>query len=126
MSVLSILVGGGILAFIQFLISRHDNRNEKEKQILAALNDVQNEIKEIREELSRRDAVSARVQILRFKDELYNNVTHSQEYFEQILDDIETYNKYCNEYPKFRNGRTKAATEYINEEYTRLFKEHKL
>ena len=70
--------------------------------------------------------MNARTRILRFTDELYNNVMHTREYFEQILDDTEYYNKYCDDHPDFRNGRTKNACEYINSEYIRLFKEHKL
>ena len=126
MSLLSILLGGGILAFIQFLINRHDNKNNKENEILEALSSLQNELTEVKNEAEKQAAIAARGHILRFRDELYNDMKHTQEYFEQVLDDIEIYDQYCDEHPKFKNGRTKAASEYVNAEYTRLFKEHKL
>ena len=133
MDIISILItvgelvaGGGILAFVQFLINRHDRKHDRFAEIIDTMQDIRNEVREIKKEASRSDAVRSRTSILRFQDELYNNVTHSREYYDQVLDDIETYEKYCRENPDFQNGRTKAASQYIREERDRLFKEHKL
>ena len=125
-TLLSILLGGGILTFVQFLINRHDSKNNKEDSILEAINKLSGRVEKIESSLDERDAVLARTHILRFKDELYNGIHHSAEYFEQTLDDIQTYDRFCAENPRFANGRTKAASQYIREEYDRLFKEHKL
>lgn len=122
----SLLAGGGILTFIQFLISRYDNKHDKTKGIIDQLNELSEKVDKVEASLDERDAVLARTHILRFRDELYNNIDHSQEYFEQTLDDIETYNQFCADHPKFANGRTKAASDYIRSEYDRLFKAHKL
>ena len=126
MDIISILVGGGILAFMQFLITRYDQKHDRLKGILDRLGDLDKKVGQIEASLDERDAVLARTHILRFRDELYNNINHSQEYFEQTLDDIETYNQFCADHPKFANGRTKAASDYIRSEYDRLFKAHKL
>ena len=127
-TIFSVLIGGGILGFIQFLITRKDNRNDKENDILSAIKTLSGRVEKIEASLDERDAVLARTHILRFKDEIYFNGadSHSMEYYEQTLDDIQTYDRFCAENPRFANGRTKAAAEYIREEYDRLFKEHKL
>lgn len=125
-TLLSLLAGGGILTFVQFLISRHDQKAGKKDDVLSAINTLSDRVENIEKSLDERDAVLARTHILRFRDELYNNINHSQEYFEQTLDDIETYNQFCAGHPKFANGRTKAASDYIRSEYDRLFKAHKL
>ena len=125
-TLLSLLAGGGILTFVQFLISRHDQKVGKKDEVLSAINTLSDRVEKIEKSLDERDAVLARTHILRFRDELYNNINHSQEYFEQTLDDIETYNQFCTDHPKFANGRTKAASDYIRSEYDRLFKAHKL
>lgn len=132
-SVLGILIGGGLLAFIQFLITRHDNRHDKAKSILDAIKGVRSEVDDIRKEITalkddanRRDATQARTHILRFRDELQNNMDHSSEYFDQVLEDAERYEKFCGSHPDFPNGRTEAAIEYIKDEHQRLLKEHKL
>ena len=115
-TVISVLIGGGILGFIQFLISRHDNKEDKEDSILSAIKDLSGRVERIENSLDERDAVLARTHILRFNDELYNGIKHSQDYFLQTLDDIETYNQFCADNPKFANGRTKAAAKYIQDE----------
>lgn len=125
-TIFSILLGGGILTFVQFLISRHDSKHDKNKTILERLDALDDKVGKIEASLDERDAILARTHILRFKDELYNGIEHSSEYFEQTLDDAETYRQYCATHPAFANGRTKAAIEYIKSEYTRLFRAHML
>ena len=132
-SIISILVGGGLLAFIQFLITRHDNKHDKFKSVLDAIKGVTAEVEDVRKEIAalkddadRRDAVQARTHVLRFRDELQNNIDHSSEYFDQILEDAERYKKFCEKHPDFPNGRTEAAIEYITDEHQRLLREHKL
>jgi len=125
-TLLSLLAGGGILTFVQFLISRHDQKVGKKDDFLSAIKTLSDRVEKIEKSLDERDAVLARTHILRFSDELYNGVKHSQEYFQQQLDDIQTYDLFCSEHPKFANGRTKAAAKYIQDEYDRLFKAHKL
>ena len=122
----SVLLGGGILTFVQFLISRHDKKHDKTVGIYERLEELSAKVDKVEASLDERDAVLARTHILRFRDELYNDIRHSQEYFEQTLDDIQTYDLFCSEHPKFANGRTKAAAKYIQDEYDRLFKAHKL
>lgn len=125
-TVLGFVLGGGFLTFVQFMISRHDNKMDKEDSILDAIKALSDRVERIENSLDERDAVLARTHILRFQDELYNDVKHSKEYFEQTLDDIQTYDRFCADNPKFANGRTKAAAKYIQDEYDRLFKAHKL
>ena len=122
----SLLAGGGILTFVQFLISRYDQKHDKNAEVLTEIKNLSNRVEQIEQSLDERDAVLARTHILRFRDELYNNIKHSKEYFEQTLDDIQTYDMFCSQHPKFANGRTRAAADYIRSEYDRLFKEHKL
>ena len=131
--VLSLLIGGGLFAFIQFLINRHDTRNDKFKEVMDSIADVKKDVKDIKDEIAKvrdeadqRDAVQARTHILRFRDELKNDMEHSSEYFDQILDDAKRYEKFCEGHKDFPNGRTDAAIEYIREEHQRLMKEHKL
>ena len=132
-TVMSLLIGGGLLTFIQFLITRHDNRHDKFKTVLDAIKAVKSEVDGIKKELSeirddadRRDALQARTHILRFRDELQNDMTHTSEYFDQILEESQHYEQYCEKNPDFPNGRTEAAIKYITEEHQRLLKEHKL
>lgn len=125
-TIIGFLVGGSFLTFVQYMINRHDRKKDKNNAVLSAISTLSERVEKIENSLDERDAVLARTHILRFSDELYNGVKHSQEYFQQQLDDIETYNQFCSGHPKFANGRTKAAAKYIESEYDRLFKAHKL
>lgn len=125
-TIIGFLVGGSFLTFVQYMINRHDRKKDKNNAVLSAISILSERVEKIENSLDERDAVLARTHILRFSDELYNGVKHSQEYFQQQLDDIETYNQFCAGHPKFANGRTKAAAKYIESEYDRLFKAHKL
>lgn len=126
LTILGFILGGGFLTFIQYLITRHDQKHDQSNAILERLNALDTKVGKIEASLDERDAILARTHILRFCDECYNGMKHSQEYFLQQLDDIETYNQFCDAHPQFANGRTKAAAEYIRDEYDRLFKAHKL
>ena len=125
-TIASVLLGGGILAFVQYLIDRHDSRHDRNKEVLEAIEEMDKKVQRLEESIERRDAMQSRTHILRFRDELDNGIIHSGEYFLQILDDIETYDKYCALHPEFANGRTKASSKLIQDEYDRLSKEHKL
>ena len=65
-------------------------------------------------------AKQARQRILRFYDEICSGAEHSESHFEDILDDIDFYETYCNEHPKFKNNRGVAAMETIKDTYKHL------
>lgn len=62
-------------------------------------------------------AITARVRILRFGDEVSRGIKHSEENFEQVLSDIDMYEKYCASHPKFKNNQTVMTTKVIKETY---------
>lgn len=75
-------------------------------------------IKEDEDEKAR----SQRYRILMFYDEMCENKSHSESHFEDILEDIDEYEKYCDSHPDFKNNRGKVAMEYITEVYRKLKK----
>lgn len=63
--------------------------------------------------LEEQAAINCRVRILQFGDELRRNVKHSQESFNQVLSDIDAYERYCAEHHEFANNKTVRAKERI-------------
>ena len=63
--------------------------------------------------------VNCRVRILTFADEIRRCVRHSKETFDQVLSDIDIYERYCEENPEFMNHKTVAAKEKILEVYSK-------
>ena len=67
----------------------------------------------------------SRARIQRFSDECYNSVKHSKEHFEQIFDDVKSYEMYCKAHPEFKNHKTVEAVEIIKNAYHKCLQEHK-
>ena len=111
--VIAVFASSGFWAFIQWYISRKDGTQVELRQI-------RKDVQKLSDRVAENAAVLARTHILRFDDELLNGVTHSQEYFRQQLDDIDTYEEYCVAHPDFRNSYATIASEHIRETYRKL------
>ncbi len=70
------------------------------------------------------EALNARRRILRFNDELLQNVKHSREMFDNVLDDITTYENYCDKNKDFKNHKATLAIENVNRVYKECMKDH--
>lgn len=135
--VIAILGGGTLLgaifSFLRFIIQRADNRKGIETVVQNEFKKIDTRIDTIEEKMDKNNlelnekidcnkAELCRTHILRFADEQRSGVVlHSDEYFKQQLLDIDTYNRYCETHPDFANGLTRMASEYIREEYKRLY-----
>lgn len=84
------------------------------------------DVSSLRAEMLERDAVNARVRILRFGDECRLGVDHSKDYFDQIEMDITAYENYCKEHPEFRNNMTSLTIEHINSVLKRCLEKNNL
>ena len=120
----SILLGGGILAFVQFLISRHDQKHDKLKGVYEAIEGLSKQIKSVADKADERNAVNSRVRILRFADEMMEGKRHSKDSWDQVMSDITDYEKYCDAHPDFRNGQTAATVEYLKKNYMERLEKH--
>ena len=65
----------------------------------------------------------ARARILRFNDEVLLNRKHSKEHFEEILQDIDMYEKYCSAHPNYKNNKAVFAIDTIKEVYKKCLKD---
>ena len=110
--IVTVIASGAFYSFIQFLLNRWDTKRGIEKKV----DELSNSFEEDK-------ATRARTNILRFCDDLHNDLYHSQDYFRQTIKDIDTYDKYCEKHPEFANGLTKMASDYIQEEYKKQYLE---
>ena len=137
MTIISILVGGGILAFVQFLIIRHDSKHDKVEEVNKSIQSLSEDMKERFDVLdskidaveSKTDeyyAVSCRVRILRFEDELQSDIRHSKDAWDQVMSDVDFYEKYTEpgKHPDFKNGQTAATIEHIKNGYMERLEKH--
>lgn len=123
--IITILTSGAFFSFAQFIISRWDTKKGIEREFKRQINRIDARLDTIEDNQEKHIATLARTHILRFADEqrqlVKSGATHSEEYFKQQLQDIDTYNAYCDAHPNFSNGLTVMASEYIKEEYKRVY-----
>lgn len=95
--------GGGILFIVLTLVQIAPIKFNPWTALARAIGRALN--KEVMDKIEEVDAKNARYRIIRFNDEIRHNVRHTEEHFNQIIDDIDTYEKYCRTHPKFPNGK---------------------
>lgn len=120
----SVLIGGGLLAFIQFLITRHDSKKDKFKEVFEAIEKLTGKVDDLAAKNDERNAVNMRVRILRFRDEMLAGQSHTHDSFQQVLGDIDEYEKYCEKHQDFRNNQTVATIEHIKRNYAERLERH--
>ena len=86
---------------------------------------IQKTLDEHLQQHDKSQAENNRERILRFADEIYDGKKHSKESYDDIIDVMRDYDKYCEDHKDFLNGRTHAASEIIDSTYKKLFTEHK-
>ena len=127
-TIVSILLGGGILGFIQFLLKRKYEKEDKHDEVIEAINKLDEKvderfntldkkIEEVDKKGDERAAVSSRVRILRFRDEMLEGKSHTHDSFQQVLTDIDDYEQYCETHPDFKNNQTLRTIEHIKTNY---------
>lgn len=64
-----------------------------------------------------RNADLHRSYILRFNTELLRHIEHTEEDFNEILYNIDCYEQYCEDHPKYQNNRAIHAIKHIKKVY---------
>jgi len=127
-SIISALIGGGVVSvvfgFIEFMIRRHDSRQDKQDEILSAIKGIRSRVDAMEAKEDERDAIGCRVRILHFCDELQEGRHHSKDSFDQCLSDISTYEGYCDRVPTFKNNQTALTVQYIKRVYAERLEKH--
>lgn len=70
------------------------------------------------------NAKQMRVRILRFNDELCRGAKMSENHFEDILEDIDAYEQFCDTHKDYHNGKGVIAMEHIKAEYKKHMVNH--
>lgn len=91
-------------------------------EVIAKVDRLERELLGMKENQEERDAISCRARILHFGDETIHGVRHTKEHFDQILRDITTYERYCDDHPNFENNTTVLTSQRIKDIYEECLK----
>lgn len=75
------------------------------------------DIRNLRNEYEEKEIINARVRILRFGDTLSHGMKPSKEHYNQILNDIDQYEKYCSSHKGFENSVATMTISKIKKSY---------
>ena len=140
-AIISALVGTvvgatGLFHLIEFLLGRKDKHLESDEFIATELGRMSDNIEDLREDMhhgqeeilgiiDKNQAIGARIRILSAADEIRHGLQkHSEEYFDQLNDDITLYETYCSEHKDFLNNKASHAISYINNIYQKALQEN--
>ena len=103
------------------------NIKDMESKLSKEINSTKAEIESVQKDFNNHvdeyqdsKAKQARYRIIRFYDEVCDNVDHSESHWEDILDEIDFYETYCETHKDFKNNRGGIAMEYLKETYKRI------
>jgi N-acyl-D-aspartate/D-glutamate deacylase len=105
---------------VKALIDKLTGNTSIKQMMSKIIADLRNE----REDRLQSEAKACRSRVIRFNDELLNNVHHSKSMFDTILIDCSDYEKYCAEHPQFRNSVATEAIENIKRTYRKCEEDH--
>ena len=94
------------------------------KEVLEQVNILSKEVDALKKDEELERARQARQRILRFNDEILFEKRHSKEHFDEILDDIDTYEEYCRTHEDYENNKAVLAIATIREVYKDCLKTH--
>ena len=98
--------------------------HREKKAGVVTTNQILEAVKSLRADFDEEKAVQARVRIVKFNDEILTDQRHSKESFDQVLSDIDTYDRYCSSHPQFVNSKTKLSSENIRRTYQECESKH--
>lgn len=102
--VMAVLGSSVITVIINRVFNILDRKKDKQDQIISEINEVKSELNRHIESDEKHRADMCRARILHFSDELRRGISHSEESFNNILEDVDNYTSYC----------TQNETVYIN------------
>ena len=125
MHAIIVACGGALIAaavsIITLLLNRkwqkEDRTADRITELSGKIDDVDKMLKDHIKIDAEQDAKWARRRIISFSDECRRGVKHSEEHFDNVLEDITFYNKYCDSHPAFKNEKAKHSIKFIEEVY---------
>lgn len=93
------------------------------KELSGKIDTVNRSLGEMKAENGESRATDCRYRILRFDDEIRHDERHTKEHFDQILEDITEYEKYCKNHPDYSNNKAEMAIKNIKRIYEKCTNE---
>lgn len=95
----------------------HEQSIQMRKNLNTSIDNLGRKMDKLQKSNDEGSALTWRYRILRFDDEIRHDDKHTKEHFDQILEDITKYEKYCKKNPDFENNKASLAIDNIKKVY---------
>jgi hypothetical protein len=106
-----------VLSSITYKRTQKKEAKDMNDKILKKLEEIENNLNDHIAEDTKNKVEEGRTRFLRFCDEDRRGVTHTEEHWNDILKDIDRYNRYCKDHPGYKNECAVRTIEYLTEKY---------
>lgn len=117
LGVLGLITGSGVTTFVLTLLQRKWQKHDK-------LDEIQKKLEAHCKTDDERYTKQCRTRILRFNDEIIRGMHHTKEHFDDVLDDITEYSRYCETHKDFKNEKAVQAIANVTRTYQRCEEEN--
>ena len=107
----------GMWTLVDHRQQRRAEREMQDNELMKELKTIRQEIAELKETVNENEAKASRIRILKFADEIFMDMNHSKDSFDQCMADITFYEAYCDSHKDFKNHQTSETVQYIVEIY---------
>nr|DAL67060.1 MAG TPA: hypothetical protein [Caudoviricetes sp.] len=114
--------GGGVLLILMTIIQLTPIKINPWSKIAKIIGKALNT--EVMDKLNESEATNCRYRILRFDDEIRHKVKHTEEHFNQIMEDIDNYERYCSSHPNYKNSKAVSAIENTRRTFEKCRREN--
>lgn len=101
----------------------HESKQDKKKSrefMAESVESINKTVKELIEKIDANEAMTSRYRIIRAADEVRNGGDLSDDAVEQLAEDLDIYDSYCDRHPDFKNHKGKNSRRIVVEYEERL------
>lgn len=113
----AIMGSAGLWTFLDHRQQRKADKEMQGSELMKEIKAMRLELNEVKETIDENEAKASRIRILKFADEIFMEMNHSKDSFDQCMSDITFYENYCSSHPEFKNHQTTETVGYIKEVY---------
>lgn len=120
-----LLTSTALTKVLDRIFYKFDKKKDKSDKILEQIGTIEKQIDAVEKKLDghiveedRYKVDLCRIRILRFSDEIRRNIKHSEESFNNVLEDIDYYVAYCGQHEDvYINSKANAAIKNVKDVY---------
>lgn len=94
-------------------------RKASNKDLMKKLDSLSEKVDKIEYKVDQSEAIMCRARLLRFNKELVKKEKHTEEEFDQCLEDCDKYEKFCEAHPGFKNNKAALSIANIERCYSK-------